>query len=35
VGDFQTWAAQNLTGTALATVEKLCAKTDSFILAFD
>ena len=33
--DFQVWAAQTLTGTALEAVEKLCAKTDSFILAFD
>ena len=35
VADFQTWAAQNLSGTALAAVEKLCVKTDLFILAFD
>jgi hypothetical protein len=35
VEDFQAWAAQTLTGTALDAVEKLCAKTDSFILAFD
>lgn len=35
VSDFQTWAAQHLTDTALEAVEKLCAKTDSFILAFD
>ena len=35
VTDFQVWAAQNLTGTALDAVEKLCAKTDIFTLAFD
>jgi hypothetical protein len=35
VEDFQTWAVQTLTGTTLDAVEKLCAKTDSFILAFD
>lgn len=35
VEDFQAWAAQKLTGTALDAVEKLCTKTDSFILAFD
>ena len=35
MADFQTWAAQNLTGTALAAVEKLATKTDTFILAFD
>lgn len=35
VDDFQLWARQNLSDTALQAVEKLCAKTDSFILAFD
>jgi hypothetical protein len=35
VADFQAWAGQNLTGSALAAVEKLCAKTENFILAFD
>jgi hypothetical protein len=35
IGGFQTWAAQNLTGTALDAVEKLCAKSDTFLLAFD
>jgi hypothetical protein len=34
LADFQTWAVQNLTGTALQAVEKLWAKTDTFILAF-
>lgn len=33
--DFQAWAQQNLTGTALEAVEKLCTKTDTFVLAFD
>jgi len=33
--DFQTWAEQNLTGTALDAVAKLSAKTDTFLLAFD
>lgn len=33
--DFQSWAAQNLTGTALDAVEKLAAKSETFILAFD
>jgi len=33
--DFQTWAEQNLTGTALDAVAKLGAKTDTFLLAFD
>jgi hypothetical protein len=32
---FQTWAADHLTGTALAAVEKLAAKSDAFLLAFD
>lgn len=35
VADFQTWAGQNLSGTALETVQKLCDKSDIFILAFD
>jgi len=35
VADFQAWAVQNLTGSALAAVDKLCAKTESFMLAFD
>jgi hypothetical protein len=35
VADFQTWAAENLTGTALEAVEKLVAKREAFILAFD
>jgi len=33
--DFLTWAQQHLSGTALEAVEKLCAKTDIFVLAFD
>ena len=35
VADLQAWAGQNLSGTALEAVEKLCAKTDNFITAFD
>ena len=34
LADFQTWAAQNLTGTALEAVAKLAAKSHSFSLAF-
>lgn len=33
--DFLAWARLHLTGTALAAVEKLCAKADAFVLAFD
>lgn len=33
--DFLTWTQKSLAGTALQAVEKLCAKTDRFILAFD
>lgn len=32
---FQRWGQQAVTGTALASIEKLCARTDRFILAFD
>lgn len=32
---FQTWAQHTLTGAALAAVEKLCAKADRFLLAFE
>ena len=35
VASFQTWAAHHLTGTALEAVEKLCAKSETFIVAFD
>ena len=35
VAALQAWARQNLTGSALAAIEKLCAKTANFILAFD
>ena len=35
VADFLAWSRQSLTGTALQAVEKLCAKTDDFLLAFD
>jgi len=35
IDDFQVWARQNLSDTTLKAVEKLCAKTDKFILAFD
>jgi len=34
LADFQTWAAQNLTGTALEAAAKLAAKSDAFSLAF-
>ena len=33
--DFLAWAQQTLSGTALAAVAKLWAKTDKFVLAFD
>ncbi len=33
--DFWTWSQQHLTGDALAAVQKLYAKTDLFLLAFD
>ena len=33
--DFQCWAKQHMSGSALDAVEKLCAKADSFALAFD
>lgn len=33
--DFLTWATSALSGAALEAVEKLVAKTDSFVLAFD
>jgi hypothetical protein len=32
---FQAWAQQVVTGTALEAIEKLVAKTDRFVLAFD
>jgi hypothetical protein len=32
---FQTWAGQTISGTALLAIEKLVAKTERFILAFD
>ena len=32
---FLTWAAVNLTDTALDAVQKLCAKSEAFLLAFD
>jgi hypothetical protein len=32
---FQTWAQQAITGTALEAIEKLAAKTEAFVLAFD
>lgn len=35
VVDFQCWSKQHLSGSALDAVEKLCAKADSFALAFD
>lgn len=35
MADFRLWAGHHLTGPALAAVEKLCAKTDAFLLAFD
>lgn len=33
--DLLTWAQRSLTGPALEAVQKLCAKTDFFVLAFD
>jgi hypothetical protein len=33
--DLLTWSQQSLTGPALEAVHKLCAKTDSFVLAFE
>lgn len=33
--DFLTWAQDTLSGSALEVIEKLCAKTDKFMLAFD
>lgn len=33
--DFQCWAREHVSGPALEAVEKLCAKADSFALAFD
>lgn len=35
VASFQSWATDHLTGTALEAVDKLCAKSETFILAFD
>jgi len=32
---FQTWAHQTLTGTPLDAIDKLAARTDAFLLAFD
>jgi hypothetical protein len=34
VADFQAWASQNLSGPALEAVEKLGAKSETFIVAF-
>jgi hypothetical protein len=33
--EFQTWAQKVVTGTALEAIEKLVAKTERFVLAFD
>jgi hypothetical protein len=33
--DFLAWAQDTVSGTALESIEKLCAKSDKFILAFD
>jgi hypothetical protein len=35
MSDFQIWAQQRVTGPALEAIEKLCAKTEAFGLAFD
>lgn len=35
MSQFQAWAQQTVTGTALEAIEKLVAKTDPFVLAFD
>ena len=33
--DLLTWAQNTVSGTALEAIQKLCAKTDKFVLAFD
>jgi len=35
MADFQRWATEHLSGTALAAIDKLGAKSETFILAFD
>lgn len=35
VTDFQQWAQKTVTGAALEAIEKLCAKVDRFLLAFE
>lgn len=35
VANFQQWAQETVTGAALEAIEKLCAKTDRFLLAFE
>ena len=35
VDEFQTWAQQVVSGTALKAIEKLCAKSERFLLAFE
>jgi len=35
MADFLTWAQDTVSGTALQAIEKLCAKADKFVLAFD
>jgi hypothetical protein len=35
VARFLAWSRQSVTGTALEAIEKLCAKQDAFLLAFD
>jgi hypothetical protein len=34
LANFQSWAQQSITGTALVAIEKLCAKADLFVLAY-
>ena len=35
IADFLAWSRQSVSGTALEAIEKLCAKQDVFLLAFD
>ena len=35
IADFLAWSRQSVSGTALEAIEKLCAKQDAFLLAFD
>ena len=35
IADFLAWSRKSVSGTALEAIEKLCAKQDAFLLAFD